>query len=181
MAGNNSIGSLLGDGKQKTFEDSILTIKGTIIYWPSVSKKHPNDKEENFIQLSNITYVWFGKLYKSIPWLLLTASLALGWFLTRMPNGGLTFVGIIFILLPIAYAVYRYMYKPTYALNIELSSTQIRSFTTKNLSFLQTAYFVLRDIVTDKDSFDGSVILNLGNGTIINNSSLDNSSIGKES
>lgn len=129
--------------KLRIFKQDTLIIKDRII-----------QSKNSFMQMDNITRVWFGRVDANIPVFKLLAALVVGIALTN----SLTFALGIFIIIgdfaAIAYYVYLWMH---YSLSFELSSGQIYAFTAMKNEFLEQSYEKVKEIMnnqTDKKAYE---------------------------
>ena len=123
----------------------------------------------SFIQISNITQVWIGEILKPpFPWIVvligIAASVALWYFKFEI-------IGITLSVIIAVYACAKAFKPKRYALNIEMASARVFSFTSTNAKYLQNTYEILQNIVFDGGLAREKIIVNLGSGTIINESS----------
>lgn len=145
--------------REKVFSNPILRIKGNAIAC-----------EDNFIHINNITQVWVGELPKpTIPWLWVVLGALVGLTFLSLPL--LNLVGIAILVCIVVYVVTRLNKPKIYGLNIELNSARMYSFTSRDSQFLHKVYEVLQNIAFDGGLVAETLIVNLGNGTIVNDSS----------
>ena len=161
----NLLTDLLGnssDKKEMVYKDSQLEIVKNIMTY-----------EGSFLQLSNITQVWKGKIEKeSLPVVPLLIGGIVGIVLLFFSSisAFFAFLGVI-VLGIVVFVVYRHSQIPQYyGLNIELNSGRTVAFSSTDVAFIAKAFEVLGNIVADRTEY-GDAIINFGNGTIVSKSS----------
>lgn len=125
----------------------------------------------NLIQISNISKAWAGPIQKSklsSKSILIMAVLGFfGFFLIatiKLSLFGLAIWGVI------GYIIYKHVSQPQYhAISFELNSGRVYSFTSNDQIHIDTIFRVISGIIKD-NSGTADIIINFGNGTIVNNS-----------
>ena len=126
--------------KLKIFKQDTLIIEDRIIL-----------SKDSFMQMDNITRVWYGRMEVNVPVLKLISVFVIGIGFLGIPY--LSALGILSMLGVIGVAAYYYYLWKHYTLSFELSSGQIYAFTTLNNEFLEKSYRKVKEIMNnEKDS-----------------------------
>jgi hypothetical protein len=164
------------NNKNKYFEGENLAIKGNILVC---------ERDNTFIQISNITQVYLGrspkKAFPIIPfaffailaYLGISQNFSIGTGVLQLGaamGGNIFFVAIINIFIFIGYLsaivaaiilIFYLLQIRKYSLNLKLASSNVYSFSAKDKSFLQGAYGTLLEIIHDGNKlYEGSINFN---------------------
>jgi hypothetical protein len=118
-------------------QESLIISKKTIV------------SKNSFIQIGNITRVWYGRPEVDIPVFKLLLGLVGGVAVENTPFKSL---GIIIIMLTFGIIGYYVYLLNNYTLNFELSSGQVYAFTTLRREFLEKSYEKVKQIMDGKNN-----------------------------
>ena len=159
--------------KLKIFKQESLVIKDRII-----------QSRDSFIQMDNITRVWFGRTEVNIPVFKIITAFIFGISLQTISK--LSTIGILIIVGSIITLIYYYILWKHHTLSFELTSGKIYAFTTLDNEFLKISYEKVKEIMNnEKDNksyeinFDSCKInvIPQNSGTIIINDVNNSSNI----
>lgn len=151
----------IDNSKEKVFISSKVNILGNVITC-----------ENSFLQISNITQVWEGTIPKPaipiIPLIISTLISIICFYFSKDVELIILILPGVAILVIVLFVFSKYINAPQYyGLNIELTSSNIYSFTSDNKEFINRAYNVLKLIIQTQNT-NSNLILNFGDGIILN-------------